>query len=96
MTYVRITLRLRNGQQKTGIRHFPEPVKLTEIRAQALALSAQVLGRGAIDEVTVQELPPDDPGVVAYILHHQSPKKAPEPITGRRSYPSQENRRPPR
>lgn len=68
MPYARITILLRDGTRRSGVRKFPEPMNLADIRAHAWQLSAEVLGRGAIENVTVSELPADDPAVVALIL----------------------------
>jgi hypothetical protein len=67
MGYVRITIQLRNGHKRSGVRAFTEPMNLEDIRKHAFHLSAEALGRGAIDDVEVHEVPATDPAVVAMI-----------------------------
>jgi hypothetical protein len=55
--YVRITVFLTNGQHRSGIRHAADSEKLENIRVHAARLSADVLGREAIIDVTVEILP---------------------------------------
>jgi len=74
MGYVRITIILRDGTMKSGVRAFAEPMALEDIRAQAFHLAAEVLGRHGIEQVTVQEVPATDPAVVALILMGKSRK----------------------
>ena len=79
MPYVRITVLLRDGTKRTGVRHFPSPINLEDIRKHAFQLSADVLGRAMIEDVTVAEVPADDPAVVAIILEQQQKKNAAAP-----------------
>ena len=51
-------------------------MNLEDIRTRAFQFSADVLGRGAIEDVTVTEVPPDDTAVVALILEQQKQKPA--------------------
>jgi hypothetical protein len=69
MGYVRIIIRLIDGGLRSGIRKFPEPMKLEDIRNHAWQLAAEVLGRGAIEDITISEVAADDRGVVAMILN---------------------------
>jgi hypothetical protein len=68
MPYARITILLRDGTSRSGVRIFPEPMILGESRAQARQLSAELLGHGAIEDVLVAEVPADDLAVVALLL----------------------------
>jgi hypothetical protein len=86
MPYARITILLRNGTRRTGVRHFPEPMNLEDIRTQAWQLSAEVLGRGVIENVVVAEVPADDPAVVALILEQQLKQKAATGDSSRADY----------
>jgi hypothetical protein len=96
MGYARITIFLRNGGKRSGVRAFSEPMNLEDIRQHAWRLSSKVLGRGAIEDVVVKEVPADDPAVVALILKEQQ-RKMPIPRSdGEHPYPRQMQRRPPR
>lgn len=75
MGYVRITIHLAAGGTRSGIRPIPEPINLPDVRDQALRLASESLGRAAIADVTVEEVPADDPAVVALILRDQAHKK---------------------
>jgi hypothetical protein len=75
MGYVRIIIHLAAGGTRSGVRSFSEPVNLEDIRIHALYLASQTLGRAAIADVTVQEVPATDPAVVALILRDQANKK---------------------
>lgn len=68
MTYVRIILYLHSGEKKSGIRRFEPKWNLAEIKTQAWQQAIETLGRGAIEDVLVQEVPADDPEVVKFIL----------------------------
>lgn len=72
MAYIHITIHLKNGKKLSGIRAIAEPLNLADVRKHAWQLSAESLGRGQIDNVTVAELPADHPHVVAYILRKQT------------------------
>jgi hypothetical protein len=96
MGYVRIIIHLRDGDTRSGVRHFEEPIRLDEIRAQAFQLSVEALGRGAIEEVMVQDVPANDPAVVAMIVRDQVRKVGVSPSDGTHPYLKQEQRRPPR
>ena len=86
MPYARITILLHDGTRRTGVRHFPEPMNLEDIRKHAWQLSADVLGRGAIEDVTVTEVPADDPAVVALILDQRRSTKPIPPSDGTHPY----------
>ena len=75
MGYVRITIHLEAGGIRSGIRPFSEPMNLEDIREQAMYLAGQTLGRAAIADVTVEEVPADDPAVVALILRKEEGSK---------------------
>ena len=68
MGYVRITIELRDGGRRSGVRAFQEPMNLAEIRMHAMQLSSDVLGRGEIEDITVVDVPADDPAIVYLIL----------------------------
>jgi len=91
--YVRITVHLTNGQQRSGIRHFPDSEQLEGIRTHAFKLSVEVLGRGGIKDVTVEALPADDPAVVAFILSDHSRKTSPEQSSGEHPFTKEQHRR---
>jgi hypothetical protein len=94
MGYVRITIQLRNGGTRTGVRRFPEPIIMNDIRKHAWQLSAEVLGRGAIADVTVVEVPASDPAVVALILSNHARAKPIPKSSGEHPYVTQQQRKP--
>lgn len=96
MGYVRITIDLLGGGKRSGVRAFPEPMNLGEIRMHAWQLAAEVLGRGAIEEVTVKEVPANDPAVVSLILGQKGRNKPVPRSDGQHPYLKQQQRRPPR
>jgi hypothetical protein len=96
MGYVRITIKLHQGASKSGIRHFPEPMNLSDIKQHAWQLSAESLGRGKIADVLVEEVPADDPGVVALILRKDKSRPKTEPSNGEHPYVKYQKRKPPR
>jgi hypothetical protein len=96
MPYVRITIHLRDGSTRSGARKFPEPTKLEDIRMHSFHLAADALGRDAIHDVTVIELPADDPAVVALILGKQKKHPNIPRSDGTHPYVRQQQRKPPR
>ena len=94
MGYVRISIHLRNGEKRSGVRAFSEPMNLEDIRQHAWTLSSEVLGRGAIEDVVVKEVPPTDSAVVALILREQQKKKPVPRRDGEHPYVRQMQRRP--
>jgi hypothetical protein len=96
MGYVRITIHLLDGSHRSGVRKFPEPMNLTDIRTHAWQLAGEVLGRGAIEDVTVKVVPADDPAVVAIILKDEYKSKAVQRSDGEHPYLKQQHRKPPR
>jgi hypothetical protein len=96
MGYVRITIELRSGRKRSGVRSFPEPMNLEDIRMQSWQLSAEVLGRGAVEDVTVCEVPASDPAVVSRILRQKGQYKPVPRSNGQHPYVTQQKRRPPR
>lgn len=94
MGYVRITILLRDGGKRSGVRRFEEPLVLNDIRAQAFQLAAEVLGRDVIDEVIVQELPATDPAVVALILDELKRSKPVPRSDGVHPYIKDQQRKP--
>jgi hypothetical protein len=62
----------------------------------AWQLAAETLGRRAIEEVSVHEVPANDPAVVALILREERKSKSTTPSTGEHPYVKQQHRRPPR
>ena len=96
MGYVQITIMLRDGTMKSGVRAFAEPMVLEDIRAHAFHLAAEVLGRLAIEQIIVQEVPATDPAVVALILTEKSRSKSIPPCDGKHPYLRDMQRKPPR
>lgn len=96
MGYVRITIELRNGSKRSGVRSFQEPLNLEEIRMHAWQLSSEVLGRQEIEDVTVREVPADDPAVVRLILSQKELGRPVPRSTGQHPYLVQQKRRPQR
>ena len=97
MGYARIIIHLKSGGIRSGIRHFQEPMNLQHIRAQAMQLASESLGRGNIEEVTVEEVPATDPRVVAMIVKDKLRKDiGVSPSDGKHPYLKQQLRRPPR
>lgn len=96
MGYVRITIRMLNGHTQSGVRKFPEPMNLGDIRMHAWHLAAEALGRRKIEDVTVCEVPADDPAVVALILHDERNSRPTQASAGEHPYVKQQQRRPPR
>lgn len=92
--YVRITVYLTNGQQRSGIRHSADSEKLENIRVHATRLSADVLGREAIKDVTVEMLPATDPAVVAILSRYKKPGPLPERSTGEHPFTRDQWRKP--
>ena len=96
MGYVRITINLVNGGTRSGVRKFPEPMNLEDIRMHALHLAADVMGRREIEDVTVKEVPADDPAVVVLILGEQRKHSSIPPSDGQHPYVKKQHRKPPR
>jgi hypothetical protein len=71
MGYVRITILLADGSHRSGVRQFPEPVVLEDIRAHARLLSAESLGKDNIVEITVEKVAASDPAVKSLIAGQQ-------------------------
>ena len=94
MGYVRITIHLLSGKPRTGIRQISDSEDLESVRAHALRLSADVLGRAAIMDVTVEALAADDPGVVALILGGHGGKALTERSEGEHPFVREQRRRP--
>jgi len=82
MGYVRIIIHLRDGSKRSGVRSFTEPIVLQDIRMHAWHLAGESLGRAAIEDLSVQEVGPDDPAVVALILKEMKRKKGIAPSDG--------------
>jgi hypothetical protein len=96
MGYVRITIHLVDGSHRSGVRKFPEPMNLEDIRIHARQLAGEVLGRGTIADVIVMEVPADDPAVVAMILRDEYRNKPVPRSDGEHPYLKQQRRKPPR
>jgi len=96
MAYVHIAIRLRDGTTRSGVRAISGPVILEDVRKLAWRLSAETLGHQAIEDVTVKELPPDDPAVVALIVSEKIKAKTIPRSDGVHPYVKQQQRRPPR
>lgn len=94
MGYVRITIQLRDGGKRSGVRSFAEPMNLEEIRKHAWHLAAEVLGRHAIEDVAAWKVPADDPAIVALILGEKRKCKPPLSTDGKHPYVRQQQRRP--
>lgn len=94
MGYARITIHLADGSKRTGVRRFGEPMILPDIRMHALQLSAEVLGRAAIEEVTVEEVPATDPAVIALILRDERHNKPIPRSDGTHPFVKQQGRKP--
>jgi hypothetical protein len=71
MSYVRITIHLKGGGRRTGVRYFLTDIALKDIQSHAWQLSVEALGRAVIEHLDVEELPPEHPAVVAYICRSQ-------------------------
>lgn len=91
--YVRITVFLTNGQQRTGIRHFADAEKLHDIRMHAARLSEDTLGRDVIIDVKVESLPATDPEVVALLCQGSKPGTIPERSSGEHPYTKEQHRK---
>lgn len=97
MGYARITIHLKGGRTRSGIRHFPEPMNLEDIRAHSMQLAAESLGRASIEQVIVEEVPATDPAVVALIITDKLRRsKDVFNSDGKHPYLRQQLRRPPR
>jgi hypothetical protein len=96
MAYVHIAIHLRDGTTRSGVRLISGPIILEEVRKLAWRLSADTLGHQAIEDVTVKELPPDDPAVVALIVSEKVKTKTIPRSDGVHPYVKQQQRRPPR
>jgi hypothetical protein len=96
MGYVRIAIHLVDGSQRSGVRKFPEPMNLEDIRAHAWQLAGEVLGRRMIEDIVAMEVPADDPAVVAMILRGEYRNKPVPRSDGEHPYLKQQRRKPPR
>jgi|HubBroStandDraft_2_1064218.scaffolds.fasta_scaffold1025165_1 hypothetical protein len=96
MGYTRITILLVDGTKLAGVRHFPEPIVVADIRSQAWHLAGEVLGRERIQDVVVTELAADDPAVVALILGQQRKNREVPRSDGEHPYLKQQRRKPSR
>jgi hypothetical protein len=96
MPYVRIEIRLRDGTTRSGVRSISDPLILEDVRKLAWRLSAESLGHQAVEDVTVKELPADDPAVVALIVSEKVKAKTIPRSDGVHPYVKQQQRRPPR
>jgi hypothetical protein len=77
-----LSIQLRNGGQGSGVRQFPEPITLNDLRKRIWQLAAEVLGRGAIEEVIVCEVTSTVPAVAAIILGEKGANKPTEASDG--------------
>jgi hypothetical protein len=96
MGYVRITIWLIGGGKRSGIRKFPEPMNMEDIRDHSWLLAGEVLGRGAIEDVSVEEVSANDPGVVAIILTQHRINDSVPRSDGEHPYLKHQRRKPPR
>ena len=96
MPYVHIEIHLREGTSRSGVRSISGPLILEDVRKLAWRLSAESLGHHAIEDVTVKELPADDPAVVALIVSEEIKTKTIPRSDGVHPYIKQQQRRPPR
>jgi hypothetical protein len=96
MPYVYIAIHLRDGTTRSGVRSISGPLILDDVRKLAWRLSVETLGHQAIEDVTVKELPADDPAVVALILSGNVKAKTVPRSDGEHPYVKQQRRRPPR
>jgi hypothetical protein len=92
--YVRITVFLTNGQQRSGIRYSADSEKPENIQVHAARLSADALGREAIIDVTVEILPATDPAVVALLSRYKKPETLSERSTGEHPFTRDQWRKP--
>jgi hypothetical protein len=96
MSYIRITIHLKGGARRTGVRHFPTDIALRDIQAHAWQLSVEALGREAIAHLDVEKLPSEHSAVVAYICRSQGLSRNPVRSSGEHPFLSDQKRRPPR
>lgn len=96
MPCIHITICLRDGTQRSGVRLIPDPVVLEGIRHQAWRLAGEVLGREHIEDVQVNELPASDPALVALIISNKAKSISIPRSDGEHPYTKQQQRRPPR
>ena len=96
MPYVHITIYLRDGTHRYGIRVIPDPVVLEDLRRQAWRLAGDVLGSENIDDVVVRELSASDPAVVTLIVAEKAKAITIPRSDGTHPYLKQAQRRPPR
>jgi len=93
MIYFRITIRLKDGSSRSGVRPFSDGTKLHDIRSHAWQLSAEVLGMDAIAEVVVQELQAADPAVAAFLMLDEIKKKKTLASDGQHPFAKQQQRK---
>jgi hypothetical protein len=96
MPYAHITIHLRDGTTRSGVRSISGPLILEDVRKLAWRLSAETLGHQAIEDVTVKELPADDPAVVALIVSEKEKARTIPRSDGTHPYVKHQQRRPPR
>jgi hypothetical protein len=94
MGYFRIRILLSDGSEKTGVRHMADLENIEAIRAHAFKLSVEVLGRGAIKDVTVEPLSAEDPAVVTLILKSLGRTSKREHSLGEHPFTKEQRKRP--
>jgi hypothetical protein len=93
MIYVRLTIRLKDGSSRSGVRPFSDGTKLEDIRSHAWQLSAEILGMDAIAEVFVQELRATDPAVAALLMFDEMKKIKAPASDGQHPFAKQQQRK---
>jgi hypothetical protein len=78
MPYFRITVIKQNGLKHSGVRHFPESLTYKQVEAQVWQKARDTIGRLAISDIRIENVPADHPEVVAYILQERDASSRPK------------------
>ena len=85
---------LTNGSRRSGIRRVSDSEKIHDIRVHVTHLAADVLGREAMEDVTVEILSASDPTVVALLSKYKQPGPLPARRDSEHPYYNEGRRKP--
>ena len=75
MPYYRIIVIKQNGLRNSGIRHFPENLTYKQIEQEIWQKAKETIGRLAIADILITNVPADHPDVVAFLLRQRDAVK---------------------